>query len=144
MHPLPDCFEDARQRLRRFLQDNGHEGQIVWMLSEDVTSRGLATWIRWPLPEANGREVARLYDAAKSGPGVRLEARCQVAGSICCTLGLPRLDDGETGRLISGLVLCVASPLPVARPVHSGLRWKWLLWRNGIPARTGTAAFIHG
>ncbi|QDU83513.1 hypothetical protein Pla163_06120 [Planctomycetes bacterium Pla163] len=141
---LPESFDDAVREFRAFLRGQGHFGPVVWLFADDVSSRGVSTWVRWPLPATNSDRVATLYSMAHSGEGVRMEGWCRVGSKVCATVSLPRHDDAATGRLCSGLMLSVGTPLRLAQPVRSRLRWAWLRWRNGVPSRTGVAAFVAG
>jgi len=143
MQTWPECFDDAVRRFDAFLGENGHEGEIAWLFSGDVTSRGRNAWVRWPVPEKNLERAKRLYEEGKARDGVRLHAFCQVGDAIGARLELPHPDDPETGRIACGLVLVVASTLPIARPIRSRLRWRWLVWRNGLARCKGIAALLQ-
>lgn len=143
MTKIPERFNEAVDSFCEFLAESGHRGNVVWVFGDDLTSRRTVTWVRWPIAENNVNKARQLYDSLKCGSGLRFDALCRVDALICATISGPRADDGATGRFINGFTLSVATPLREARAVRSRLRWRWLLWQNGDPAKSGTAAFIH-
>jgi hypothetical protein len=64
---VPFTFEESCNRFRRFLNDNGYPGDVIWVTPQDVlfTGRRLL-YVKLPVPDGNLNRVREIYDTAVS------------------------------------------------------------------------------
>jgi hypothetical protein len=130
-------FEQAVERFRAFLTEEGRSSSIVWRRPGDVVRRVDKDIVVRRRPPRKANDWAQRYyeTGRRKGLGIALEAVCEVDGSVCATI-FWTTDDVEASQLMmptQGLKMSAAVPRARGQSV-SGLGW-WL-------ARREAAAFL--
>lgn len=122
-------FDEAVDRLRRFIASQGGSTELLWVFREDVTTCVRSCWIRMPAAADDTALARGCYEHARErGLGVTLSVLCDVRGRSASYVWSPK-DEQEAERHMQppSLKLSMGVGLdggPISGlPVRSGIAW---------------------
>ena len=124
MNDIPD-FEDALSSFRRFLTDNGHPAEIVWIFRDDLWKRSVTeVFVRIPFQPKSLALAKKVFDEGRRKGLVDVHAVAIADNMVAATVWFPRTDDDEIQGWNCGMKLTISEPLLRAKAFGS-FRW-WL------------------
>jgi hypothetical protein len=124
-------FEDARERFREFLVENGYPRKLTWVTPNDVLlSDRKLVYVKLPVPTSNLLRARELFELGMPRQlGVLLHAVCEIDDTTCCYVWVPA-DQTESRYALMPRDLKMSanigeSKIP-ARSVHSPMHWHCL------------------
>jgi hypothetical protein len=134
-------FEDALSSFRRFLTENGHPAEIVWIFREDLWKRSVTeVFVRVSSQTKNLALVQKVFAEGRTKGLVDIHAIATAGNKVAATVWFPKFPDEEIQGWDCGMKLTISEPLPRAKIVGR-LRWlffgllprfrhyqKWELW----------------
>lgn len=121
MNDIPE-FESAVAAFQRFLVDEGHPSEILWVFRDDVWRRPVDVLLRCPSQIGNQTIAKKVFEEGRSNGLVNVHAIARVEDKVAATIWFPKFAGEEAQGWSQGMKLSIAKPLPGARFV-SGPRW---------------------
>ena len=127
-------FDEAIERLKRFLSEQGWPTAIVWRTDRDVARLlGAKIVVRRRSTSDRARRAREYYEEGRGNRvGVAIDVVCELDGAACATIEWTT--DSRTAELHmipdTGLKLCVATPRRQGTSVGP-FRW-WLAARRAL------------
>lgn len=123
MNEIPE-FQVAISDFRRFLAEQGHANEIVWVFRDDLWFRGPDhVLMRYPPPAGNKPLAEKVYVEGRERGLVGITAVATAGGRVATTVWFPKFPEEEVQGWSHGLKLAIRQPLPTAKVV-GGLAWK--------------------
>ena len=125
MNEIPK-FEEALQRFRSFLTEQGHPDEVFWVFRDDVWQLSLTdVRVRYPSPAENLDLAQKVFAEGRERGLVQITAIAMAAEKIAATVWFPKFPNQEVQGWDCGMKLSISQPLPNAKRVGS-LRWSFL------------------
>ena len=126
MNDIPD-FENAVLSLRRFLTENGHPADIVWVFRDDLWKRSVAeVLLRVPSQPVTLALAKKVFNEGRRKGLVDVHAIAPAGDAVAATVWFPRSEDDEIQGWNRGMKLTISEPLLNAK-IIGPFRW-WLFW----------------
>jgi hypothetical protein len=130
MSEIPE-FQVAISDFRRFLVEQGHADQLVWVFRDDLWFRGPDhVLMRYPPPVGNKFLSEKVYDEGRERGLVGITAVATANGHVAVTVWFPKFSEEEVQGWSQGLKLAIRQPLPAAKVV-AGLKWRMVRYLSG-------------
>src|SRR5215471_20294107 len=86
-----DSVDMSITEFRRFLQENGYSGDVLWITPDDVLLTGSKlVYVKLPVSKENERNVRRKIEIANtSHVGIVMAVLCQLGSVSCCYVWSP-------------------------------------------------------
>lgn len=126
-------FSEAVAGLLELGADRGANGAPLFVFRKDVIDVARTVYIRWPLPDDNGRKMEALYDLLRTTrKAFAFDVFCMIGDQPCCYIDIPTDEDDAERMLLPASDVKLRFPVKPrqAVPVRSSLRWWWLGWRR--------------
>ena len=125
MNDIPN-FEVAVQSFRRFLTENGHPAEIVWIFRDDLWKRTVTeVFVRVPSQPERLALARKVFNEGRIKGLVDVHAIAIAGNTVAATVWFPRTDDDEIQGWNRGMKLSISEPLLRAK-IFGSFRW-WLL-----------------
>jgi hypothetical protein len=122
MNEIPD-FQRALSDFRRFLLDERHPEELIWVFRDDLWSRRRdLLLVRYPTPAENQHLAEKVYAEGRERGLVEVNAIAASSRHIFATVWFPKYPEEEVQGWSHGLKLTIRQPLPAAKEV-SALKW---------------------
>lgn len=121
MNDIP-AFESAVAAFQRFLVDEGHPSEILWVFREDVWKRSVDVLLRCPSQMKNQTIAKKVFEEGRKQGLVNVDAIATVGDKVAATVWFPKFAGEEVQGWSHGLKLSILAPLPRAKCVGE-LRW---------------------
>ena len=123
MNGIPE-FDHAVSDFRRFLAEQGHPDDLIWVFRDDLWRRGPDhILVRYPPPTENHLLAKKVYEEGRERGLVAITAIATAESRTAATVWFPKYPEEEVQGWSQGCKLSVRQPLPVAEGV-SGWRWQ--------------------
>ena len=135
-------FEEAEERLRRFLESLGYPGDIHWVFSRNATLWGSTLYLRL-CPKQEAREAIRkeYEEARKEGLTVELSSVAYGTAQTFAFIFRPRNREEATRQMMGeGVKVSAVERRPQCQIVRSAVMW-WLL-KNLTRSRRADVDFL--
>lgn len=130
MSEIPD-FQEAISNFRRFLVEQGHSAELVWVFRDDLWLRSpTQVWMRYPPPAENYSLAEKVYNEGRERGLVEIVAVATANDRAATTVWFPKFPEEEVQGWSQGLKLSIRQPLPAAKVV-GGLRWRAVGYLSG-------------
>ena len=130
MSEIPE-FHVAIPDFRRFLVEQGHADELVWVFRDDLWFRGPAqVLMRYPPPVGNKSLAEKVYAEGRERGLVGITAVATASGHVAATVWFPKFPEEEVQGWSQGLKLAIRQPLPAAKVV-GGLSWRMVSYLSG-------------
>ena len=130
MSEIPE-FQAAVPDFRRFLIQQGHAGELVWVFRDDLWVRGPdQVWMCHPPPAGNKSLAEKVYAEGRERGLVGVTAVAKASGRVAATVWFPKFEEEEVQGWSQGLKLAIRQPLPTARVIGSS-RWRVVRFLSG-------------
>ena len=130
MNEIPE-FQVAISDLRRFLAEQGHADELVWVFRDDLWFRGPErVLMRYPPPAGNKLLAEKVYAAGREQGLVEVAAVATANDHVAATVWFPKFEEEEVQGWSQGLKLAIRQPLPTAKVIGS-LRWRGVRHLSG-------------
>jgi hypothetical protein len=122
MNDIPS-FDDALASFRRFLAEQGHAADILWVFREDIWKRSPTNvLLRFPSQTTNLVLAQKVFQEGRRKGLVDVHAIATIGDKVAATVWFPKFPDEEIQGWDCGLKLSISEPLPKAEIVGQ-LRW---------------------
>jgi hypothetical protein len=114
-------FDEAVQRFRDFLREQGRARDLLWLTSDDVLIVGRACVARIPRESIAIEKARKRYgEGVRRGLGVQILAFCAVGNLLGCQVSYPAdRDEAERQLMPPGLKLSLCERLYELKAVGS-------------------------
>ena len=130
MSEIPE-FRVATSYFRRFLMEQGHPDDLVWVFRDDLWLRGPNNvWMRFPPPAENNSLAEKVYDEGRERGLVEIAAVATAGSRAATTVWFPKYPEEGVQGWSQGLKLAIRQPLPAAKVV-GGLMWRFVMHQTG-------------
>ena len=133
MEDASTTFEDSVARFRRFLEDNGYPGEIVWTSPDDLVVAGKRLmYVRVPTERENEFRSRRLFEQGTTQEKrILFDAICADDVQTFCRAWVPRdQDQAQRALMPKGLKLSANVHRMPGLRVRNGLHWCLLQIRH--------------
>lgn len=121
MNDIP-AFQSAVASFQRFLVDEGHPSEILWVFREDVWQRPVDILLRRSSQIKNQTIAEKVFEEGRRHGLVQVNAIATVEDKVVATVWFPKFAGEEVQGWSQGMKLSIAKPLPRAKFVGE-LRW---------------------
>ena len=122
-------FDDALDSFRRFLREEGHSTNILWVFREDIWKQPPARVVlTLPSQKKNLALSRKVFEEGRGKGLVEIHAIASVGDEVAATVWFPKFTGEEVQGWSGGLKLSIARPLPEGEVVGH-LRWSWFRLR---------------
>ena len=122
MNDIPD-FSKALEQFRRFLTENDHPTEIIWVFRDDVWKRSpTEIFVRCPSDQGNLALVKKVFDEGRERGLVDMHAVAITRDKIAATVWFPKYPDQEVQGWDRGMKLSISQPLLRAKTFGP---WCW-------------------
>jgi hypothetical protein len=126
VNDIPD-FAEALLRFRRFLAENGHPTDLLWIFREDLYPWSLTqVLVRYPPAPENGHLAQKVFAEARQRGLVEIKAVAVANNKVAATIWFPMHPNEEVQGWERGMKLVILQPILRARLVGG---WQWRLLR---------------
>src|SRR5690349_670069 len=122
MNDIPE-FEDALSSFRKFLTDNDHPAEIVWIFLDDLWKRSVTeVFVRVPSQPENFALAKKVFNEGRRKGLVDVHAIAIVGDAVAATVWFPRTSNDEIQGWARGMKLTISKPL-LRASVFGSFRW---------------------
>src|SRR5882672_5777244 len=111
MNQIPD-FADALAQFRRFLAENGHPIDVLWVFRDDVWKRSpTEILVKYPVDKDNLTLAQKVFAEGRERGLVDMHAVAITRDKVAATVWFPKYPDEEVQGWNRGMKLSISQPL---------------------------------
>ena len=125
MNEIPE-FDEALQRFRTFLTENGHSAEVFWVFREEVWQSSVSeALIKYPPHPENESLARKVFGEGRERGLIGITALVAAGNKVAATVWFPKFPDEQVQGWNQGMKLAISEPLICAKMIGP-TRWRLL------------------
>ena len=125
MNEIPE-FEEALQRFRHFLTEQGHSADVFWVFREELWQSSVSkALIKYPPHSENESLTRKVFAEGRARGLVEITALVAAGDKVAATIWFPKFPHEQVQGWNQGMKLSISKPLQRAK-MAGPVRWKLL------------------